>query len=134
MLVRRPTHILDHTLTLQAIHLGLTWFYTRNFPSSLFYWLVMAAHTGASVVWAEALSIRRELRLGFRSGLEGNTSTEARRSVEEERSGLLEESRTTHNANPHVLFDESDVDDHNDLQKRQQAHGNVEKIEMKRLD
>lgn len=70
MLIRRPTHILDHSVTLQTIHLALTWFYTRNFPKSLFYWLVMAAHTGGCVVWAEALSIRRELRVGFSSGFD----------------------------------------------------------------
>ena len=62
ILIRRPTHILDHTITLHVIHLFLTWLYTRNFPTSLFYWMVMAGHIGATVVWAEALSIRSRMK------------------------------------------------------------------------
>ncbi|PWN36071.1 uncharacterized protein FA14DRAFT_114651, partial [Meira miltonrushii] len=79
ILIRRPTHILDHTITLHVIHLALTWTYTRAFPTSLFYWMVMAGHIGASVVWAEALSIRREMKSGFQSGLNQNTDTESAR-------------------------------------------------------
>lgn len=68
LLVRRPTHILDHTLTLHFWHAVLTTLYTRQLPRSLFYWMVMCAHAGGCVVWAEALAIGREMK-GWTSGL-----------------------------------------------------------------
>ncbi|KZT56827.1 hypothetical protein CALCODRAFT_302704 [Calocera cornea HHB12733] len=40
-LIRRPTHILDFTLTLLFVHLLLTTSYARGVPLSLWFWLVM---------------------------------------------------------------------------------------------
>jgi protein SYS1 len=152
ILIRRPTHILDHTITLHVIHLFLTWFYTRSFPTSLFYWMVMAGHIGATVVWAEALSIRREMKSGFQSGLNENTDTERARNRNgnnEEEARLLSskddeqtkqsQHRTSNSRSaPHVLFDDEDQDDEevhkNSKEKyRNGGHGH-EEIEMKRID
>lgn len=59
--------MLDHTLTLHFIHLVLTTYYAASLPTSLFYWLTIALHAGITIVWAEQLSVKRELNrtLGF---------------------------------------------------------------------
>lgn len=41
-LVRRPTYILDFSLTLTFIHLILTTYYAKSFPTSFFWWIVQA--------------------------------------------------------------------------------------------
>ncbi|KAK4050670.1 hypothetical protein OIV83_003396 [Microbotryomycetes sp. JL201] len=64
-LVRRPTHILDFSLTLVFNHLILTTYYASSFPTSLFFWLVLITSTVAQIVIAEQLCVRRELRDGF---------------------------------------------------------------------
>ncbi|KAG8702091.1 hypothetical protein FRC08_003711 [Ceratobasidium sp. 394] len=62
ILVRRPTHILDFALTLILNHIILTTYYARSLPTSLFFWLVMALGAVISVVGAEQLCVRREMR------------------------------------------------------------------------
>ncbi|KAM0791769.1 hypothetical protein ACM66B_004033 [Microbotryomycetes sp. NB124-2] len=64
-LVRRPTHILDFSLTLVFNHLILTTYYASSFPTSFFFWFVLSASTVAQIVIAEQLCVRRELRDGF---------------------------------------------------------------------
>ncbi|GAA5867995.1 hypothetical protein JCM3774_001560 [Rhodotorula dairenensis] len=64
-IVRRPTHILDFSLTLVFVHLILTIYYSASFPTSLFFWLVVAASSVAQIVLAEQLCVRREMRDGF---------------------------------------------------------------------
>lgn len=152
ILIRRPTHILDHTITLHAIHLFLVWIYTRSFPTSLFYWMVMAGHIGATVVWAEALSIRREMKSGFQSGLNENSDPESSRNrngANEEQARLLgstddEQTKQQHHRSsstrsaPHVLFDDEDQDDEEDHKNSKEKYRNGghdhEEIEMKRID
>ncbi|GAA5999735.1 Sys1p [Rhodotorula paludigena] len=63
--VRRPTHILDFSLTLIFNHLILTTYYSHSFPSSLFFWLVVGGSAVAQIVLAEQLCVRREMRDGF---------------------------------------------------------------------
>jgi hypothetical protein len=147
-LIRRPTHILDHTITLHVLHLLLTWLYTHKFPSSLFYWLVMAAHAGAIVVWAEALSIKREMRVGWQSGLETEpgvgiahrrSSEDRDDDVNEERNGLLHHATNGdgdsagHRIRPHVLFDEEADSDEEEKRKFGSGKAQQETIELKRL-
>lgn len=64
-LIRRPTHILDFSLTLIFNHLILTTYYSSSFPSSFFYWLVVAISTVFQIVVAEQWCVRREMREGF---------------------------------------------------------------------
>jgi len=64
-LVRRPTHILDFSLTLLFNHTILTTYYSGHFPSSLFYWLTLALAVVGQIVLAEQWCVRREMREGF---------------------------------------------------------------------
>ncbi|GAA5908098.1 hypothetical protein JCM8208_003687 [Rhodotorula glutinis] len=64
-IVRRPTHILDFSLTLLFNHLILTTYYSSSFPSSLFFWFVVASSAVAQIVLAEQLCVQREMRDGF---------------------------------------------------------------------
>jgi hypothetical protein len=43
----------------------LTTYYSASIPNSLFFWLVMAAGAVVSVVAAEQLCVRREMREGL---------------------------------------------------------------------
>ncbi|GAA6059955.1 hypothetical protein JCM10212_001304, partial [Sporobolomyces blumeae] len=63
--IRRPTHILDFSLTLLFNHTILTTYYSHAFPSSLFYWSVLAVSVVAQIVAAEQMCVRREMREGF---------------------------------------------------------------------
>ncbi|ELU44063.1 SYS1 domain-containing protein [Rhizoctonia solani AG-1 IA] len=65
ILVRRPTHILDFALTLVLNHTILTTYYARSLPTSLFFWLIMALGAVISVVGAEQLCVKREMREGI---------------------------------------------------------------------
>lgn len=64
-LVRRPRLILDFVFTLVFNHIVLTTYYSAALPSSLFFWLVMAAGAALVVVFAEQLCVRREMREGL---------------------------------------------------------------------
>ncbi|BGP41212.1 hypothetical protein JCM10449v2_005186 [Rhodotorula kratochvilovae] len=64
-IVRRPTHILDFSLTLLFNHLILTTYYSSSFPSSLFFWFVVCTSAVAQIVLAEQLCVQREMRDGF---------------------------------------------------------------------
>ena len=63
--VRRPKLILDFALTLVFNHIVLTTYYSASLPSSLFFWLVIAAGAFCSVVISEQLCVRREMREGL---------------------------------------------------------------------
>ena len=63
--VRRPTHILDFSLTLLFNHTILTTYYPHVFPSSLFYWFVLVVSVVAQIVMAEQMCVKREMREGF---------------------------------------------------------------------
>jgi hypothetical protein len=52
-LVRRPTYILDFSLTLTFNHLILTTHYAKSFPTSLFFWVVQGLGALLMVVVAE---------------------------------------------------------------------------------
>ncbi|ORY24075.1 integral membrane protein S linking to the trans Golgi network-domain-containing protein [Naematelia encephala] len=61
-LVRRPTHILDFSLTLTFNHLILTTYYAKSFPTSLFFWVVQALGALLMIVVAEQLCVKREMQ------------------------------------------------------------------------
>ncbi|KAI9632698.1 integral membrane protein S linking to the trans Golgi network-domain-containing protein [Dioszegia hungarica] len=60
-LVRRPTFILDFSLTLNLVHLILTTYYAKAFPTSLFYWVIQALGALLMITIAEQLCVKREL-------------------------------------------------------------------------
>lgn len=60
--VRRPTHILDHAATLTFNHVVLTTYFSGSFPKSIFFWVVLAGSTAGTVVWAEQLCVKREMK------------------------------------------------------------------------
>ncbi|SYW80509.1 uncharacterized protein UBRO2_03777 [Ustilago bromivora] len=60
-LVRRPTHMLDHALTLHFLNLLITSLYVGRVPSSLVWWLTMLVHAAVTIVWSEQLAIKREM-------------------------------------------------------------------------
>lgn len=66
-LVRRPRFVLDFTLTLLLIHIVLTTYYSGALPSSAFVWLIMAAGSAVTVISAEQLCVRREMREGLQT-------------------------------------------------------------------
>lgn len=63
--VRRPTHILDFSLTLLFNHTILTTYYSHSFPSSFFYWLVLTVSVIGQIVTAEQMCVKREMKEGF---------------------------------------------------------------------
>lgn len=103
----------------------------------------MLAHAGACVVWAEALSIRRELTSGWTSGQE-ESEMEQGGDGEDEQSHMLSNNQAPtmeqRRQSTHVLFqgDENDIgEDLESKSKGKKANGNGhghENIEMKRLD
>lgn len=56
-LVRRPTHILDFSLTLNFNHLILTTYYAKSFPTSIYYWVVQALGALLMIVVSEQVSL-----------------------------------------------------------------------------
>ena len=56
-LIRRPTYILDFALTLNFVHLILTTYYAKAFPTSLFYWVVHTLGALFMIVVAEQVSL-----------------------------------------------------------------------------
>jgi protein SYS1 len=65
MLIRRPRMILDFALTLVFNHLVLTTYYSASLPTSLFFYLVLLVGAAISVVVAEHLCVKREMREGL---------------------------------------------------------------------
>ncbi|UZJ56613.1 hypothetical protein CBS101457_005933 [Exobasidium rhododendri] len=144
--VERPTHILDHTLTLHFFHFLLTSHYSKSIPTNLFYWLAMLAHAGACVVWAEALSIRREMLTGWTSGWQDPEEQHgSQEQGEGEQSALLSTApapsinQTIKKVATHVLFE--DVEDEEEVPNRERkgssngnGHSKQDDIEMKRLN
>jgi hypothetical protein len=63
-LIRRPTQMLDHVLTLHVLHLVATIFYTRAFPCPT-YFALAAVHAAAVVLVAERRAVQREMHDGF---------------------------------------------------------------------
>ncbi|KAF9814329.1 hypothetical protein IEO21_05172 [Rhodonia placenta] len=64
-LIRRPRLILDFSVTLLFSHLVLTTYYSNTFPTSLFFWGVMAASTALMIVVAEQMCVKREMTEGL---------------------------------------------------------------------
>lgn len=75
-LIRRPTHILDFSLTLIFIHVILTTYYASSFPTSLFFWAIMAGSSALQIIWSEQLCVRREMKEGFTLGQGWKTTDE----------------------------------------------------------
>jgi protein SYS1 len=57
--------ILDFSLTLLFIHLVLTTYYSASLPASFFFYIVMFGGAAISIVVAEQLCVKRELREGL---------------------------------------------------------------------
>ena len=65
MLVRRPRLILDFTLTLLFNHIVLTTYYSASLPTSFFFWLIVLSGSAVTIVCAEQVCVRREMREGL---------------------------------------------------------------------
>jgi len=74
-LIRRPTMVLDFSLTLILNHTILTTYYASSFPTSLFFWFIMSIGTLFLIVFAEQLCVRRELRQGLKTIRATSSST-----------------------------------------------------------
>ncbi|ESK83252.1 hypothetical protein Moror_15081 [Moniliophthora roreri MCA 2997] len=72
-LIRRPRLILDFALTLVFNHLVLTTYYSTSLPTSIFFYVTVLVGAGITVIGAEQLCVRREMREGLKidSGLSG---------------------------------------------------------------
>jgi hypothetical protein len=57
--------IVDFSLTLLFIHLVLTTYYSASLPTSLFFYIIMIACTTITLVSAEQLCVKREMREGL---------------------------------------------------------------------
>ncbi|KXN86210.1 hypothetical protein AN958_10398 [Leucoagaricus sp. SymC.cos] len=64
-LVRRPRLILDFALTLVFNHLVLTIYYSASIPTSLFFWLIMFGGAALTIIVAEQLCVKREMKEGL---------------------------------------------------------------------
>ncbi|ORX35216.1 integral membrane protein S linking to the trans Golgi network-domain-containing protein [Kockovaella imperatae] len=80
-LIRRPTHILDFSLTLVFLHLVLTTYYAKSFPTSLFFWVVQALGALLMIVIGEQVCVKREMRTELSMGWD--TSLESARLEEQ---------------------------------------------------
>ncbi|WOO81604.1 Protein SYS1 [Vanrija pseudolonga] len=60
-MIRRPTAILDFSLTLNFLHLLVTCYYAKSFPTSLFFWVVQALGAILMIVVGEQLCVKREM-------------------------------------------------------------------------
>ncbi|KAG0151886.1 hypothetical protein CROQUDRAFT_56331 [Cronartium quercuum f. sp. fusiforme G11] len=67
-IVRRPIHIMDHSLTICLNHLILTTYYSSSFPTSLWFYAVLIFSAILQIVWAENLCVKREMRDGLGVG------------------------------------------------------------------
>ncbi|SCZ95095.1 BZ3500_MvSof-1268-A1-R1_Chr11-3g03599 [Microbotryum saponariae] len=73
--VRRPTHILDSSLTLLFNHLILTTYYSSQFPTSFFFYFILIGSSVAQIVLAEQMCVRREMKEGFSFDENGSNSS-----------------------------------------------------------
>lgn len=60
-LIRRPTHILDFSLTLLFFHIIFTTHYAKAFPTSFYVWVVLALGAILMITIGEQLCIKREV-------------------------------------------------------------------------
>ena len=65
ILVRRPRLILDFALTLVFNHIVLTIYYSASIPTSFFFWVVLLGGATLTIITAEQLCIRREMKEGL---------------------------------------------------------------------
>lgn len=63
--IRRPRLILDFALTLVFNHIVLTIYYSASIPTSSFFWLIMLGGATLTIIAAEQLCIRREMKEGL---------------------------------------------------------------------
>ncbi|OAV99856.1 hypothetical protein PTTG_04085 [Puccinia triticina 1-1 BBBD Race 1] len=67
-IVRRPKHIMDHSLTICLNHLILTTYYSAHLPSSLWFYFVLLASSVLQILLTEHLCVQREFRDGLGVG------------------------------------------------------------------
>lgn len=76
-LVRRPRQILDFALTLVFNHIVLTIYYSASIPTSLFFWLITLGGAAMTVIVAEQLCVKREMKEGLSvAPIQGDEITE----------------------------------------------------------
>ncbi|EAU90753.1 hypothetical protein CC1G_04022 [Coprinopsis cinerea okayama7 len=66
MIVRKPRMILDFALTLIFNHLVLTTYYSASIPTSLFFYAVLLVGAALTIIIAEQLCVKREMREGLK--------------------------------------------------------------------
>lgn len=81
-LIRKPRMILDFSLTLVFNHLVLTSYYSASIPTSLFFYAVVLVGCASTVIAAEQICVKREMREGLAVNIPQEDSEEA---------GLVEE-------------------------------------------
>lgn len=74
--IRRPRLVLDFTLTLLLFHLVLTTYYSGSLPTSFFVWFIMSVGAASTVIFAEQLCVRREMREGLQTLQPSNIEAE----------------------------------------------------------
>ncbi|EGF98192.1 uncharacterized protein MELLADRAFT_96110 [Melampsora larici-populina 98AG31] len=67
-IVRRPIHIMDHSLTIVLNHLILTTYYSSSFPTSIWFYSILVSSSVLQIIWAENLCVKREMREGLGVG------------------------------------------------------------------
>jgi hypothetical protein len=66
MIIRRPRLILDFALTLVFNHLVLTTYYSASIPTSIFFYIILFGGAALTIVVAEQLCVKREMREGLK--------------------------------------------------------------------
>lgn len=61
LIVRRPTHILDFSLTLVFLHIVFSTYSSKSFPLSIFFWVVVAFGAIVMITLAEQVGLSFEL-------------------------------------------------------------------------
>lgn len=121
-LVRRPTHMLDHTLTFHFFNLAVVSYYSASLPTSLSWWITMLIHAAITIVWSEQLAIRREMNRSIGYNLVGAGSD----SVPDHTSKPIKRKQST---TTEVIFDAASSTKHPPRSYRDRE----EKIELKQF-
>lgn len=67
---------MDHSLTICLNHLILTTYYSSTFPTSIWFYTVLAVSVILQIIWAENMCVKREMRDGLGVGWKIDQSPE----------------------------------------------------------
>ncbi|MBW0465576.1 hypothetical protein O181_005291 [Austropuccinia psidii MF-1] len=67
-IVRKPIHIMDHSLTICLNHLILTSYYSSSLPTSIWFYFILIFSSIIQIIWSENLCVKREMRDGLGIG------------------------------------------------------------------